>query len=208
MSATIVFFSLLFFSSCSPVVQNQAEPIILDKDTTHLIKETKVLQGTGRVLFDQPLFNLFSKELYFVTAELSNENSSLILHSHFTGFTQIDGIKVFFIRDKTHLTIKVSTPNYPIQTLYTNEKYFTQNQTVQVYIEVQNGTENTINLKIWDTYINPTGYLKELTHTLTRQNILVDSGHLIFYSKGQGMLWGVELDRVRLIKISRESQNQ
>lgn len=201
-------FVFLFSFGCSPDVENQAEFFILDKEFVHLSKDKKVLEGAGRVLFQQPLFGLYSKELYFVKAELFHENSSLVLHSHFSGFAKEDGIKIFFIRDKNSFIIKVSTPAYPVQELYKDEDYFVKNQTFEIYTEVHNGTENFINIKIWDTYINPSGSLKKPTSFLSQQNLIVDSGDTLFYSKGQGMLWGVSLDKVRLIKINRESLNQ
>ncbi len=203
-----IFFIFLLFCGCSPVVQNQAIPVILDKDTISLTEDKKILQGSGRVLFNQPLFDLFSKELYFIKAEMFNESSSFVLHSHFTGFTQADGIKIFFSRDKNSLTIQISTPNYSFQHLYTDEKYFIQNQTLQIYTEAYNRSKNLIGIKVWRTDINPTGYLKQSISFLSRQNLLADSQELIFYSRGQGMLWGVELNKVRLIKIFRESLNQ
>ena len=201
-------FVFLFSFGCSPDVENQAKFFILDKEFVQLSKDKKVLEGAGRVLFQQPLFGLYSKELYFVKAELFHENSSLVLHSHFSGFAKEDGIKIFFIRDKNSFIIKVSTPAYPVQELYKDEDYFVKNQTFEIYTEVHNGTENFINIKVWNTYINPSGSLKKPTSFLSQQNLIVDSEDTLFYSKGQGMLWGVSLDKVRLIKITRESLNQ
>lgn len=203
-----LFFIFFLFCGCSPVTKHQATPLILDKDTISLIEDKKIIQGIGRVLFSQPLFDSFSKELYFIQADLFNENSFFVLHSHFTGFKKEDGIKVFFIRNKNSLIIQVSTLNYPFQHLYTDEKYFFQNQTLKVYTEVHNRSKNLISIKIWRTDINPTGYIKQSTSFLLRQNLLADSRELVFYSRGQGMLWGVELNKARLITIFRESLNQ
>ena len=203
------FFVILFFyCGCSPNVKYQAKPVVIDKKTVQFNEDEKTLYGTGRVLFNQPLFDLHSKELYFLKAELFNENSSLILHSHFTGFNTQDGIKVFFLRKENQLIINVSTPSYPKQDLHIVKDYFTKNQKLEIYVEVQNGTENFVNVKVWDTYINPSGYLRKSTPFLSRQNLIANSEVLLFYSRGQGLLWGAELNKVRLIKIFRESVNQ
>ena len=229
-------FSLSF--GCSPTVKDQEKPLILDKDTLQIAEDKKTLQGTGRVLFKTPLLGLYSKEMYLIKAQLFHENSSLILYSHFSGFAQQDGIKIFFIRgqlpppapqnfttsglfspfvklkkkdtvrDKNSLIIKASTTSYPTQTLYTDPDYFIKNQNLEVYIEVQNGTDNFISIKIWDAYTNPSGYVKEPMRFLSQQNLIVNSSDFLFYSKGQGMLWGVQLNKVRLNSTSREPVNQ
>lgn len=203
------FFVILFFyCGCSPNVKYQVKPVVIDTKTVRFIEGEKTLYGTGRVLFNQPLFDLYSKELYFIKAELFNESSFFVLHSHFTGFKTQDGIKIFFIREENQLIIRVSTPSYPIQDLHTVKDYFIKNQKLEIYLEVQNGTENFVNIKVWDTYINPSGYVKESISFLSRQNLIANSEDLLFYSKGQGLLWGAELNRVRLIEIFRESVNQ
>ncbi|MDE0118402.1 MAG: hypothetical protein OXM55_00140 [Bdellovibrionales bacterium] len=202
------FICLLCCCACSPTIKERAAPFILDKDTLQIAEDKKTLKGTGRILFKTPLFGLYSTEMYFIKAQLFNESSSLILYSHFTGFAQQDGIKVFFTRDKSSLIVKASATSYPIQTLHTDTSYFTKNQNLEMYIEVQNGTENFISIKIWDAYTNPSGYVKEPARFLSRQNLIVDSRDFLFYSKGQGMLWGVQLNKVSLNFASRESVNQ
>ncbi len=202
------FIFLLCCCACSPTFKHQVKPLILDKDTLQIAEDKKTLKGTGRLLFKTPLFGLYSKEIYFIKAQLFNKTSSLILYSHFTGFTQQDGIKVFFIRDKGSLIIKASTPSYPIQTVHTDTSYFTKNQNLEMYIEVQNGTENFISIKIWNTYTNPSGYVKEHALFLSQQNLIVDSKDFLFFSKGEGMLWGLQLNKVRLNFASRGPINQ
>ena len=172
------------------------------------MEDKKTLEGTGRLLFKIPLFGVYSKEIYFIKAQLFNEKSSLILYSHFTGFAQEDGIKIFFIRNKNNLIIKTSTTSYPIQILHTDKNYFTKNQNIEMYIEVQNGTENFISIRIWDAYINPSGYVKEHTFFLSQRNLIVDSKDFLFYSKGEGMLWGLQLNKVRLNFASRGPINK
>ena len=198
----------LLLCHCSPVKQYHADPLILDNQTIQFLKNEKVLSGTGRVLFNQPLFGLYSKELYFIKAQLFNEDSSLVLHSHFTGFVKKDGIKIFFTRNKNNLIIKAATPAYPDQHLSIKNNYFIKNQNLEAHIQVQNGTDDFINIKIWDVYINPSEHLKKSTPFLLRQNLIIDSESAVFYSTGKGMLWGIELNKARLIKIFRNSVNQ
>ena len=207
MKSLILLFVFLLFFGCSPEI-TESEPFILDKKTLWFSEDRTGLRGTGRILFNQPLLSLYSKELYFITARLFNENSFLILHSHFTGFVRKDGVKIFFIRDKNNLVIQISTPFYPPQHLLTDENYFIKNQNLELRIQVQNGVENFIRVTIWDHYINTSGYLKKITPFLLRQNLMADSDSLAFYSKGQGLLWGVDLNKASVIKIYRESVNQ
>ena len=198
----------LFCGCTKEEATHHAPPLILDKNTVLIEKDNKTLYGTGRVLFNQPLFGLFSKELYSIKTELTGENSSFVLHSHFTGFSKRDGIKVSFIRDKTALIIQTGGPRHPPQELFTDERHFVKNQVLTVRVEVQNGTENFINIRVWNAYTNPTGYLKKRNLYLSQRNLIADSTGSLFYSKGEGMLWGVELNNARLLDIFREPVNQ
>ena len=201
-------FIFLLLCSCSPPAEKQVEPLIVDKETIEFSDSEKILQGTGRVLFNQPLFGLNSKEFYFLKAEFFSEDSSLVLHSHFSGFLEQDGVRVIFIRDKNNLIIKVATPDYPVQELHIVENYFERNNQLAIYVQVQNGIREFVNIKIWDAYINPTGYLKKTADFFTLQNLMTSSEDVLFYSKGKGLLWGVELDKVRLMEIYRNSVSQ
>ena len=180
--------------------------LIIDTNTLNMI-ENKV-SGSGRILFKQPLFGLYSKELYFIQARLQNENSSLMLHSHFTGFKHTDGIKLFFIKEKNNLIIKIATPKHPFQIAQKKENYFDQNQNLEMYVELKNGAEDFVRFKIWNTYINPTGYVKQVYPYLSKRNLMADSENLTFYSKGQGLLWGIQLNKAELIKAERKPINQ
>ena len=190
-----------FLSACSN--DQEVRPLIIDKNTLTLSKEENTLEGTGRVVFNQPLFGLNSREFYFIKADFLHSNSSFILHSHFSDFFKQDSIKVFFIKEKKDLRIQVSTPGYKKQELRKVPDYFVKNQELSLYVSIQNGTDNFIDIQIWDSYLNPTGYLKTSSPFLLTENFLAQSQGLLFYSKGQGILWGMELNNVRLLKASR-----
>lgn len=198
--STLIFWLLL--TGCSPSDNMKANPVIIDKTLT---VNKKGIKGSGRLFFNQALFGLNSKELYSLKAEFVHENSRLILHSHFSGFKSLDGIKVFFLREGENLTVKVGTPNRKEKNLYKEEKFFANNQELYFFIEVQNGIEDLIRIKIWNRYFNPTGHLKTTVSFISAQNLLADSFPERFYSKGQGLLWGLELDKIQLIEALRES---
>ena len=204
-----VFFVTVFLcTNClSPPVNPKAKPIIIDKATLEFSSEGTELQGTGRVLFDQPLFGLYSKELYFVKAKFLHSHSSFILHSHLSDFSKQDGVKILFERESNTLNFYVSTPDQRMQKLGMKPDYFLKNQELALYIEVENGTENFVDIKIWNFFINPRGNLKIPSVFFSQQNQLTFSDSHLFYSKGQGILWGAELNGIRLIKISREPLN-
>ena len=198
--STLIFWLLL--TGCSPSDNIKANPVIIDKTLT---VNKKGIKGSGRLFFNQALFGLNSKELYSLKAEFFHENSRLILHSHFSGFKSLDGIKVFFIREGENLTVKVGTPNWKEKILYKEEGFFTTTKIVYFYIEAQNGIEDMVRVQIWNRYFNPTGHLKTTVSSISDQNLLADSFPERFYSKGQGLLWGLELDKIQLIEALRES---
>lgn len=197
----------LCYGCLSPPTSPKAKPIPIDKTTLELSSDGKTLQGTGRVLFDQPLFGLYSRELYFVKAEFLHPHSSFILHSHLSDFSKQDGVRVLLHRENNDLNLYVSTPGYKTQKLSTKPDYFLGNQRVALYIKVENGTENLVDVAVWNFYINPRGNLKTPSVLFSRQNQLSFSNNPLFYSKGQGILWGAELNEIRLIEIFRESPN-
>ena len=205
----LIFFATVFLcTNClPPPVNPKPKPLIIDKATLELSPEGKELQGTGRVLFDQPLFGLYSKELYFVKAKFLHSHSSLILHSHLSDFNKQDGIKVLLKREGNDLNFHASTPDHRMQKLSVKPGYFLQNQELALYIEIENGTENFIDIRIWNFFVNPRGNLKIPSVFFSQQNQLTLSDNYLFYSKGQGILWGAELNEIRLIEISRESLN-
>lgn len=197
----------LCYSCSPPPITPKAKPIIIDQATLELSSDGKTLQGTGRILFNQPLFGLYSKELYFVKAEFLHNHSFFILHSHLSDFSKQDGIKVLLRRENNDLILYASTPDQKTQRLGTEPDYFLGNQKLALYIEIENGTENLVDIAVWNFYINPRGNLKTPSLLFSRQNQLNLSPDPLFYSKGQGILWGVELNGIRLIEISRESPN-
>lgn len=200
--------TVFFCYSCSPPpVSPKAKPVIIDQATLELSPDGKTLQGTGRVLFNQPLFGLYSKELYFVKVEFLHPHSFFILHSHLSDFSKQDGIKVLLRRENNDLILYASTPDQKTQKLGVEADYFLRNQSLALYIEIENGTENLIDIAVWNFYINPRGNLKIPSLLFSRQNQLSLSTDPLFYSKGQGILWGAELNGIRLIEISRESPN-
>ena len=201
-------FLIFLICNCSPISKNNLKYTILDNTAVQVLENEKILSGTGRILFNQPLFELYSTELYFIKTEFINENSSFVLHSHFTGFENQDGLQIFFERNQEHLIIKASTPNYPPQLLYENKTYFIKNNALAIYIQVTNGTEYFVDIKVWDIYSNPSGYLRTKISSLSDKNLIASSNSTTFYSRGQGILWGVALNKVHIIQIQRESINQ
>ena len=187
LSILIVTLSLCY-GCLSPPVNPKAKPILIDKATLELSSDGKTLQGTGRVLFDQPLFGLYSKELYFVKAEFLHPYSSLIIHSHLSDFSKQDGVRVLLHRESNDLSLYISTPGYRTQKLSTESDYFLGNQRVALYIEIENGTKNLVDVAVWNFYINPRGNLKTPSLLFSRQNQFTFSNNPLFYSKGQGIL--------------------
>ena len=200
-----VFFAIIV--SCSPLDETRVKPVIIDKTLTPQ-DNGKTFKGTGRLLFQKPLFRLNSTELYTLQANFFHTNSQLILHSHFQGFQKGNGIKIFFIREGSSLFIAAATPNYNKQSLYRGESFFFDSQELYVHVQVQNGIKGSVRIKIWNRWLNPTGYLKKTNAFVSSQNLLTDSFQRPFYSKGKGVLWGLELKKIHLLKTLRESENR
>ena len=162
---------------------------------------------TIRFVSRKPLSEIFSKEHYRIKASFPEDHSKLILFSHFQGFELENGIKLTLQRDESQLLIKLSVQAYPDQVLFEGENYFLNNNEVDFTIEVENGTNYGFRVRIWENFLNRKGIVKQPASFLTGENLIADSlsEDLTFYDKGQGLKWGLELLRVRLIEGSRVS---
>ena len=132
----------------------------------------------------------------------------MILHSHFHGFQKGNGIKVFFTRKGSQLVIETEPPRHKKQQLALREDFFANTKEIYFYVEVQNGGKNFIRIRVWNLYFNPTGYLRTEPDLLPGENLMLDSLQHPFYSKGQGILWGLELNKIHLIEMKRKSADK
>ena len=210
---------------CAPQAEKKVHITLLDPQTVTICPDVceHILEGTGRMLFQPPLFGLYSKELYLIEASWPKKDSKVILHSHFKGFIPTlpcDGIQVLLLRENQDLVIKASSPGHKAQTLTVKENYFTSSPRLTLYVLAQNGGADNISLKIWDakatnpkqnnteTTTKVNFYAGSTSPLLLPQNLIADSSKANFHSKGEGILWGVELIKARLIQAERKSINQ
>ena len=180
----------LCYGCFPPSAGPKAKPIIIDQATLELSPDGSTIQGTGRVLFEQPLFGLNSKELYFIKADFFHSDSFLILHSHLSDFVKQDGVKVLLKREGNDLVLYASTPGHRTRPLSEIPDYFLSSQQLSLYIEIENGTENFVDMTVWDFYTNPTGYLKTPFTLFSRQNQLARLFRDSFLFKGTGDFMG------------------
>ncbi len=150
---------------------------------------------------------VLSKEYYLIKAYFPKKDSHLKLFSHYRGFDFEDGVRVLFEREGDSLRIKISVKGWPEKVLFEKENYFSNQNELDCSVEVDNGTSYGFRVQVWENFVNRTGILKDKAGLLTDENLLVDSlqENLTFYTKGQGLKWGIQLFRAQLIKGSRIS---
>jgi len=161
--------------------------------------------GIDRFVSKNTLSGILSKEYYVVQADLPSDQSQVELFSHFRGFDLEDGVRVQLQRHKMDLMIYISVSGYPKRMLLTKNNYFVDSQTLDMTIAVENGTRYGFRVQVWENFINKTGVLKESKDILTAENLLVDSlfEGFTFYTKGQGVKWGLKLSYAHFIKGTR-----
>ena len=202
---------------CAPSHDGREAAFLIDK-TVFLKPGRRALEGTGRVLFQQALLGLNSKELFALRAEFFHESSRLILHSHFPGFSNTPGdvsvggaaggVRVLFVRDAGALIIEAGSGGYNNQTLARLDGFFGGgNRELDIYVAVQNGGPETVHIQAWNRLINPSGRLKTRDAFISGGNLIADSSGKPFYSKGKGILWGLDLYKIRLSEAERKSWN-
>lgn len=151
------------------------------------------------IIFNDSLPFVYSVQYYQLHASLFENNSSLILHSHFKNFDQGGGIQIKALREKDSLKIFVQTPRYPEKLLFEESAYFEATKNIFITFEVSNDwNEPFINL--WTHFINRSGFSKKYYYSLKEQNLLVSSKaeDFPFYSHGEGLNWGVKLNKAHL----------
>ena len=163
--------------------------------------------STARFISKTALSGILSKEYYLIKAYFPADPSRLDLFSHFSGFDWEDGINVQLERKKIGLVIKISVQGYPDHILFEREDYFLNSNEVDFSVEVENGTNYGFRVRIWENFVNRSGILKNKIEVLTGENLIADSllENLTFYTKGQGLKWGLRLFRSRLIEGVRVS---
>ena len=159
-----------------------------------------------RLVSQSTLPGVLSKEHYLIKAYFP-EDSRLELFSHFQGFDLEDGVKIYFLREKRGLTIKISVQGFPEKILFEREDYFSSSLEGDWTLEIDNGTNYGFRVRVWENWTNKSGFLKTKSKILTNENLLADSlsKGLTFYDRGWGLKWGFKLFRVRLIEGARVS---
>ena len=186
----------IFFCSCANHFITE-ESLIKDNSWTDY--------STHYYIYPKTLPGLLSTEYYKITAYLSQEDSHLVLFSHFNSFELEDGIKIKFERNKAVLTVKASVKNSNWKSLLQIKDYFLKNQEIDFTIEVKNGTEEGAFIQIWENFITRNNTVKLKRQTVTTEALLANTEDIIFYRKGEGLKWGLKLFRSRLTQGARVS---
>lgn len=177
------------------------------------VQDTELLEnlalsplGTGRFIFTTPLLSLDSKEHYLLEFRLLEEDSSIRLHSHFSSFQAADGFEINITRENSEILIKTSSPGLPeTELIRIPVNSFKVSQRLR--FEVHNGVAQGVRCLIWNDKISYDGLTWTSLDKVTRERALIDTRELsaIFLSKGQGIFWGLELQKAELIKSQREA---
>ena len=186
--------------------------IFLCSCDNHLITEESLIKdnsltdySTRYYIYPKTLPGLLSTEYYKITAFLSQENSYLVLFSHFNNFELEDGIKIKFERNKTTLIITASVKNSSWKSLLQMKDYFLNSQEIDFTVEVKNGTQEGAFIQIWENFITRNNTVKLKRQIVTKTALLANTEDIIFYKKGEGLKWGLKLFRSRLTKGVRIS---
>lgn len=161
--------------------------------------------STKKILAAGSLSGILSKEYYLIKASFQENDSKLILFSHFQGFHILDGIQVQMERSGNSLTVKLVVQDSPPRSLFHRADYFSNNDELDMTVGVENGTNYGFRVRIWENSSNKKNVSEIPSNILTKENLLVDSllKKLTFSSKGQGLKWGIRLVRVRLLESAR-----
>ncbi len=170
-----------------------------------LTQSSNELTGSGRIQFTQPLLGTNSKEHYLISFRtLSNENSRLILHSHFSGFQLDDGVRIELSVVDHVLNLRISTPSYPFTKPVPLFEVFSEEE-ISLRLDVHDETSSGVRVIVWRDQLSLKDEVKLPQSRIHIGNHLFDSleQQMTFFSHGRGLFWGLEMDQIVLLKAQR-----
>jgi|FLYM01.1.fsa_nt_gi hypothetical protein len=206
-----ILFSVFTLTACSvesaPDTSNKTaiNPFKVHSDE-NLSVTPNSLSGRARIQFENPLLGTNSRENYSIAFRFLNDSASLIIHSHFSGFDQDDGVKLEFTQNDQRLFVSFSTPGY-LETEAMELFKVIPNQQIHLKVEVHDGVSAGVRVLIWNDRLSQQGEVIRTQDQIFLGNHTLDSfeNRLSFLSHGKGVFWGVELINVELIKAYRSA---
>ncbi|MCY4321637.1 MAG: hypothetical protein OXC37_04470 [Bdellovibrionaceae bacterium] len=192
-----ILFFVIFLISCDKVLT--MENLITDRS----VKDSSI----DYYISPSHLPGLLSTEYYKITAYLSQQDSYLILFSHFNSFKTEDGVKLKIKRKENDLIITASVHNSTWKSLLEKKDYFSKNSSkINFTIEIKNGIPEGAKIAIWENFtIETTTNTKKELKVLTTETLLTDTSNINFYRYGKGLNWGIKIFHSRLVKGARIS---
>lgn len=169
--------------------------------------DERVSDLQAQYLFTQSLNSLSSSEHFVLEAMFLDKEGELELHSHFNGYAWRDGVIVRFIKKDDTLILEVSTPGVSPQQSELPAGFLSPDGRMKVRVEVHNGTASGVRVLVWKYNASWQGDLEHPRSFINEGNADFDSQtkQWIFPGHGRGVKWGIEFDRVRLLKAYREA---
>ena len=154
--------------------------------------------------------NILSKEHYQIKARLLQDRSHLELFSHSKASYFGGGIHVKIERQGNDVIVQIGIKDYPNEVLIKEKNYFQKQSEIDWTLEVKNGTLYGFRVQIWENFLNRSDFIKKQTDILTPENKIADSLQqgLTFYTKGQGLWWGIKTYKTNLISAYRVPVNE
>lgn len=193
------FFILFLFTACAKAPHS----LFTKEDLT--LYEKKFSHDEKTFYSPNNLSGILSKEYYEIKARFSTEKSSLKLFSHSRHPNLNDGVQIKINREDEKIKVVLAVQAYPEKVLFEKNNYFENQLEIDWTLKVENGTRYGFRVQIWENFLNTTGIIKQPTSLLTKQNQLADSlkKSLTFYTKGQGLKWGIRTFKSDLISAFR-----
>jgi hypothetical protein len=176
-------------------------------DKSSLLENLSVAPlGTGRLMFTDPLGGFDSREHYILEFRFLEDGAELRLWSHFSSFQRADGVEIIFRRNGDQVQVLMSTPGAPAQALE-EWTWASERTPLRLRVEIHNGVAEGARGLVWNDKISRDGLVWSQLDQVHEANALIDSRRLshLFFSKGQGLFWGLELDRVEVLTAKREA---
>lgn len=158
-------------------------------------------------LFDEPLRGTDSREHYLIEGERISPEGSIKLHSHFNGFEFRDGVQISLNFSGNRVLATVSSPGEVLRPLGEMPLDDEAHGHFRFRIEVHDGGKNYLSVFVWNDYVmnrkgelSPKGKLSDQNADLSSQQ-----QGLSFSQNGRGARWGLEIEGVRLKRVTREA---
>lgn len=167
--------------------------------------------GSGKVLMKSSLRSLREDMHLAVNGQFLESESFFILHLYFDNFQYDTGLQLRFKQDlqdpeNALITVELAEPGLSFRPMGEISGALDKNGYFDLRVELHNQSHFDRKILVWNDSILMDSSSRKNRQQLIEGNADYNSSlaDFVVYNWGQGLKWGVAIDRMRLVELKRE----